>query len=203
MNLDALPSNIRSKILVTDDCWPWTGALSSQKYGHIKYDGRIQEAHRVVYSLLVGVIPDGMVLDHTCHDPATCIGRGNGCPHRRCVNPNHLSLTTQERNVLRGGSPPAINARKTACAKGHPYTPETMVIDQGTRRCLICRREVDRHRNKRRRSIHAPSPSGGTLCGATPQVTTGLVIDGDRVSCQRCLALLDGWSVRWPRVKAA
>jgi len=151
MDLTPLPLNVRSKIKTASstECWPWTGARSSQGYGHVKHDGRIQEAHRVVYSLLVGAIPPETVVDHLCHT-TTCPLPGRSCPHRLCQNPNHMELTTRGKNVLRGGSAPAKNARKQACSQGHTYTPDTTVIDGGYRRCLICRRAFDRKRRPRR-----------------------------------------------------
>jgi hypothetical protein len=111
-------------------------------YGRIYWHGRLEEAHRLVYELLVRPIPEGLVIDHTCHTEAC----GKDCPHRRCQNPAHFRIVTQGANALRGDSPPAINARKDACDSGHEYTPETMVIDGGTRRCKICRREADKRR---------------------------------------------------------
>jgi len=59
-------------------------------------------AHRIAYQLVVGPIPDGLVLDHLCHtrDP-DCADNAN-CPHRRCVNPAHLEPVTRRENIARG-----------------------------------------------------------------------------------------------------
>lgn len=156
MDLSTLPARIRAKVSVgdTDQCWPWIAAVGANGYGHVRWDGSTQEAHRVVYELLVGPIPDGATIDHTCHNGSGCSGR---CPHRRCCNPAHLAPVSRGANVLAGNSPPAVNARKTACANGHPYTEATMKIDAGSRRCMICRRESDRQRYARRRHDSDPS----------------------------------------------
>ena len=76
--------------------------------------------HRWAYEHWKGAIPTKMVPDHMCHDPVVC-KLGKKCPHRRCGNPDHLELKIPKENILRGGGPPADNARKTACDEGHLY----------------------------------------------------------------------------------
>ena len=76
-----------SKVDQTGDCWLWTGALISSGYGSFYFNGGSVLAHRFVYELKVGVIPDGMVIDHLCHT-------------RMCVNPDHLRLTSYRGNQL-------------------------------------------------------------------------------------------------------
>lgn len=156
LSVDSLPARVRAKILIPDDpsdCWPWTAYVSKAGYGRIGWDNGItRESHRVVYTLLVEPVPDGMVLDHTCHDPLVCTKTGRECPHRRCQNPDHMVPVTRGANALRGSGPPAVNAQKDRCDNGHLYTPETTVIDGGTRRCLLCRRAFDRKRRPRRKA---------------------------------------------------
>jgi hypothetical protein len=45
--------------------------------------------HRVVYVLLVGEIPEGLILDHKCRV-------------RWCCNPEHLEPVTVQVNTIRG-----------------------------------------------------------------------------------------------------
>ena len=72
----------------TDNCWNWTGALMGHGYGHFQRDdGRDVRVHRWAYAHLVGPIPDGLWVDHTCHN-------------RRCVNPKHLRPITARGNCL-------------------------------------------------------------------------------------------------------
>lgn len=92
-----------------DECWPWTGFVLSHPtlggYGQIREAGRgstTLRVHRVVYELTYGPIPDGLVLDHTCHNGSGCEGRGPACPHRRCCNPAHLEAVTHAVNNERG-----------------------------------------------------------------------------------------------------
>lgn len=84
-------------------CWLWTGASDIKGYGRLRRrNGRgYHKAHRLAYEALVGPIPEGLVLDHVCHNGSGCAG-GDGCPHRACVNPAHLEPVTQRTNVRRG-----------------------------------------------------------------------------------------------------
>jgi len=127
-----VPLDVRiwEKIEKTDDCWLWTGALSSG-YGVVGYEGRHLRVHRVVYELLVGPIPEGLTLDHLCRV-------------RSCCRPEHLEPVTATVNKERGESPAAKNARKTHCNKGHEYTEANTMLDaKGKRRCRRC--NLDRY----------------------------------------------------------
>lgn len=120
-----------------DECWPWLGPVNEVNgYGYFRVgpEATPVSAHRYAYELMVGPIPEGLVIDHV---------RGNGCTRRDCVNwVSHLEAVTQRENVLRGDAPPAVNARKTHCPQGHEYTPEnTKVRRQGWRECKTCIRD--------------------------------------------------------------
>lgn len=86
-------------------CWEWTGGKIKNGYGHFRFgyksDGKndIRLAHRVSYELHVGLIPDGLVLDHLCRNTS-------------CVNPRHLQPVTQRENIARGISPSAKYIRR-------------------------------------------------------------------------------------------
>jgi hypothetical protein len=88
----------------TTGCWVWLKAISSG-YGVITYrvEGgkQTRRAHVVYWERVHGPVPDGLELDHACHNPTTCAG-GPTCPHRRCVNPDHLRLATHLENSRRG-----------------------------------------------------------------------------------------------------
>lgn len=131
-----------------DDCWLWMGARNPGGYGLIWWEGGPRKAHRVAYELLVGPIPGGLQLDHTCHtNDLECTG-GVTCEHRACCNPAHLEPVTNRENSLRGTSFAANNARKTHCPQGHEYTPQNTYLLQGRRYCRACNRK-DRRRQKR------------------------------------------------------
>lgn len=124
-----------AKVEKTDGCWQWAGPTMRQGYGYISRNGRIVYAHRHAYELLVGPIPDGLVIDHLCRNTS-------------CVNPAHLEPVTQRENVLRGNAPAAKNAVKTHCPRGHEYTPEnTITRDRDgriSRQCRECKNEWNR-----------------------------------------------------------
>ncbi len=141
------------------DCWLWTGALYHDGYGAFGPGGRgasPQRAHRVSYELLIGEIPEGLQLDHLCHDPKKCLG-GLSCPHRRCVNPYHLDPVPSRVNSLRGGAYSSKREAKltrrpeylarTECKKGHSYKDGNGYLNAlGYWICRKCAKESDRAR---------------------------------------------------------
>lgn len=120
----------------TEACWLWRG--SGKGYGEFRPtpSHRIL-AHRFSYQLLVGPIPQGLVIDHLCRVP-------------RCVNPAHLEPVTHKVNILRGVGHTAVNAAKTHCPRGHEYTPENTVYERGSRICHVCKlAKLKRQRHQR------------------------------------------------------
>lgn len=97
--MDPIAVDHLARYLVLDnECWEWTGPTYRNGYGHAGAKGL---AHRFFYKELVGEVPDGMDLDHSCHNKSDCPG-GWTCPHRKCVNPSHLVVATRSDNVSRG-----------------------------------------------------------------------------------------------------
>lgn len=130
-----------SKVLKqSDGCWVWSGGVTRQGYG--KFSPRAGEtwsAHKYAWMLTGNSVPDGLQLDHCCHEPNKCVG-GPACVHRRRVNPSHLETTTPRINTLRGNSPAAKNAQKTHCPRGHELSGENLYIEpKGSRGCKRCR----------------------------------------------------------------
>jgi hypothetical protein len=72
--------------LAENGCWEWVGYFGTGGYGAISQNGKNCRAHRVSYEAYKGTIPKGMVVRHSCDNPA-------------CINPDHLSLGTQKDNV--------------------------------------------------------------------------------------------------------
>ena len=112
------------------ECWDFCGGRSGGGYGQIATDKVKHYVHTLVYTMLVGPVPEGMELDHLCR-------------RRSCCNPAHLEPVTHRENMRRG-----FWARKEACPHGHPYDDEnTFVRKEGYRHC----RECNRLRNARKR----------------------------------------------------
>jgi hypothetical protein len=98
---------LKNSIGPDEACWPWQGVIGAQRgeaaYG--KHGGRW--VHRRVYEHLVGPVPLGHDLHHTCET-------------KSCVNPAHLEVLTHgehtrvtqagHRNGQRPGSSLATNS---------------------------------------------------------------------------------------------
>ncbi len=127
-------------------CAIWTGERAGSGYGVLYVAGRRTMVHRVAYEAMVGPIPDGMLIDHACHNrDLSCLG-GWQCLHRRCLNPFHLEPVTSQENTLRSHLTLAgKNARKTHCYQGHEFTPEnTRFLASGRRACRVCGLDLQR-----------------------------------------------------------
>lgn len=127
-----------AKVDQSGDCWTWAGVKDDRGYGRFTVQGRKVLTHRFAYELLVGPIPDGLVIDHLCRNP-------------RCVNPAHLEPVTTRENLLRGNTITAAQVARTHCPQGHPYAGENLAIDDGARRCRKCHRDRERARYQARR----------------------------------------------------
>lgn len=126
---------LRRSIRTVEGCWQWTGAKNQGGYGLVSDGhGRNIVVHRAVVMVRDGEVPDGSVIDHTCHDSYVC--KQKPCPHRSCVNPEHLQVTTAQANTAR------MFERGLCHNGGHPLVP---MGSSGTRYCPTCRA------NRRRR----------------------------------------------------
>lgn len=69
-----------------DECWEWKGNAPDDRHGHFSVRAKAVKAHRWIYALCCGQIPDGMVIRHKCDNP-------------KCVNPLHLTIGRPVDNV--------------------------------------------------------------------------------------------------------
>ena len=114
-------------------CWLWGGDVRKSRgkleYPNVRATGHAKPkvyAHRMMYCLSGGTIPDGQELDHTCRVTL-------------CVNPGHLEPVTHRENLFRS---PDYVGNKTHCVRGHEFTPENTYQPPGRRHrmCKMCRR---------------------------------------------------------------
>ena len=119
-------------------CHEYTGYIHPLGYGELIFKGKMWKVHRLVWVALNGPIlgwPREVVM--------------HSCDNRKCINPDHLSLSTQQDNirdcVAKGRQ---ASRRKTHCPRGHAYAEHAeyvtspKFIQQATpwRRCRECAR---------------------------------------------------------------
>jgi hypothetical protein len=84
-----VPMNPLTRYVIDDKgCWIWSGAVHKSGYGQIKWKGKSTVAHRVIYELIKGEIPTGLIIDHLCNV-------------KLCVNPDHLEAVNYSLNTQR------------------------------------------------------------------------------------------------------
>lgn len=139
---------LHNRTVKTSGCWEWVGWRSPEGYGKMKAQGKMKFAHRLMYEVERGEIPDGMVIDHLCRN-------------RGCVNPNHLEAVTRGTNAIRGNTPIAENAAKTHCHKGHPLMGDNLKYEfpngQRRRRCRTCHRDNNTKYRERKNELRPNS----------------------------------------------
>lgn len=142
---------LRARVVKTDTCWNWTAAKTRKGYGWFQADGRPHLAHRYAYTLAYGPLPDHIQLHHLCEN-------------KGCVRPDHLQPVTQAEHIdVTPSSPAHINASKTHCPQGHPYSTENTYIipSTGGRMCRTCSRARNKETKRRVREARKATPSSG------------------------------------------
>lgn len=131
-------------------CWLWTGAVNLCGYGTLRTGSRTDGtrrtaiASRVSYEVFYGEIPDGLHVLHRCDFPI-------------CINPEHLFLGTHTDNMRdmiqkgraklippmakRGQDHHRFGHRSIVCVNGHHLGPDNLLVQNGVRRCKVCRQK--------------------------------------------------------------
>lgn len=137
-------------------CHEYTGYIDPYGYGDLVFKKRNWKVHRLLWVCLHGPIPEWpeAVVMHSCDN-------------RKCINPEHLSVSTQQDNIrdcvhkVRQAS-----RRKTHCPQGHEYAQTAIFISypshkqQATpwRICRECQKGWN-HRNWLKRKAKRASQS--------------------------------------------
>ena len=82
----------RTEPLLWSGCLIWTGGLHPSGHGLIRLRGQMVGAHRFAWEQEYGPIPDGMQVDHICHN-------------RACCEVSHLRLATAQQNARNRSGP--------------------------------------------------------------------------------------------------
>lgn len=120
---------VKYQINTLNDCWEWTGGLSSSGYGNFCFLNKRNQigAHVASYRLFIGEISGNMEVCHKCDNP-------------KCVNPFHLFLGTPSDNAkdaqLKGRKPIAIH-------------PSRQTYDKGCR-CQECKDFINAYQREKR-----------------------------------------------------
>ena len=126
------------KVKKTRDCWLWIANRNPKGYGRFWLNGRLQQAHRVVYEWYNDFIPEGLEIDHLWRN-------------RGCVRPIHLEAVTCQENARRGETGKHSNSKKSHCPQGHPYSGNNLYIPpSGGRFCKKCHRQTQRVYKRRK-----------------------------------------------------
>lgn len=168
-----LPDRFWSKVVPEPNsgCWLWTAHRNAKGYGCYgvgSYETRL--SHRVAFQALLGLVPDGLELDHRCKV-------------RCCCNPAHLEPVSHAENVRRG------ETKKSHCKRGHALAGDNLMpIKHGAAaRCRLCVAIAASSRDKQRRMRsrplrRRPGRQRGTTCTNGHQFT----FNGERNVCLAC-----------------
>lgn len=186
-DIDTLPGRLRRKVIPDPATGCWVGQWATRKNGYIgvRWKGAPSGQlylHRLVYSLMVGPIPAGYTIDHTCHE-------------KRCCNPEHLEAVTHRANAKDGAKRASATRRKPPplahCKRGHDQSVYRVQLKSGLYHCAECHRITVANSNERmkaRARISARKPPGAEACpdlGPVPgSVLRQIIVQDEQTSDQ-------------------
>ena len=104
-----------------DKCWPWIGTVHKKGYGMFWRENTEIKAHRAIYELKFGSIPNGMQVMHRCNVKV-------------CCNPAHLQLGTDVENQAHASISCKRKTNTSGCSGVSQKTNTTWVARATVRR---------------------------------------------------------------------
>lgn len=152
-------------------CW-----LMPRPYARLSFGGGanlfVVGSHRLAHMLWNGPIPAGLVIDHKCRTP-------------ECCNPAHLRVVTPRENTIENSvSIPALNAAKTHCKRGHPFTPENTYRNGAGRACKAC--NLAHQRRTKPRRVRQPPPRRTHCLRGHPLTPENTLVKSVGRACRTC-----------------
>mgnify|MGYP001557851138 CR=1 FL=1 len=141
-----------STIDIDTGCRVWTGDTTYNGYGRVYYEGQLWQVHRLAWTLEHGLIPEGILILHSCDNPP-------------CFEVSHLFSGNQSTNIKDAVSKGRHKSNwifahqyrslQTHCDKGHIYTNKnTYIMPNGNRRCKECKAAWARKDYERKKVIN-------------------------------------------------
>lgn len=136
-------SEFNSKYSKDGSCWLWNGTKHYSGYGHFKILNKVYRAHRIMWNLTFGDIPNGKYVLHSCDI-------------RNCVNPCHLFLGDAKTNLddciskgrfrVASGDKHGTKTHPEKIAKGHRHGskthPESFLRGESVKRSKLNNQKV-------------------------------------------------------------
>lgn len=136
-------------------CHMWQGPTYRNGYGKMsrKVHGT-RLPHRAAYIERFGPVPAGLDVHHTCHQ-GHCVP-GADCPHRRCMNAEHLRPASRSINLMAGDGGFSLeglckNRLHDITQPGSWRWATTRVGESKVRVCVACLLAKGARANARRR----------------------------------------------------
>lgn len=90
---------LQTRVKQVGECLEWDGARIRSGYGVLRVGDQVKYTHRLAWERENGPIPDGMYIDHMCHNHA-------------CMNTDHLRIATPMQNTHnRKGAKPGSSSK--------------------------------------------------------------------------------------------
>ena len=82
-----LAEKLAARLVAAGECLVWDGARSDYGYGHIVWEGKVLNTHKVAWELAHGPVAERLLVCHHCDNPP-------------CCRVEHLFLGTKSINAL-------------------------------------------------------------------------------------------------------